>query len=58
MNELIVADDPVIMARQIVLLLRDSEKRKIIGKNARRYIENHLSEEVIYSKLRSFILDE
>ena len=57
-DELIVADDPVIMARQIVLLLRDSEKRKIIGKNARRYIENHLSEEVIYSKLRSFILDE
>lgn len=48
----------MIMARQIVLLLRDSEKRKIIGKNARRYIENHLSEEVIYSKLRSFILDE
>lgn len=54
-GELIVADEPCEMAKQIVLLLRNPKHRMKIGEKAIQYIKQNLSEEVIFSQLKSFV---
>ncbi|WP_292266296.1 glycosyltransferase [Butyricimonas sp.] len=52
---LIVADKPDDMAKQIISLLHNQEKRREIGEKAMQYIEQNLSEEVIFSQVCSFV---
>jgi glycosyltransferase involved in cell wall biosynthesis len=55
-NELIIADSDDIMVKEIIVLLKDKNKRIEVGRNAERYVKKHYSKEVMREKFKKYAI--
>lgn len=54
-NEIIICENSEDMAQKIIYYIENKEKAEEIGENAKNYIKNNLSEEIISNKLLTYI---
>jgi len=56
-KNVLVADDPVAFANDVILLLRDASLRRMLGVNARRHVKEHYSLESMCKQIHDTFQD-